>query len=112
MIGILMLFVAGCWFWCAFVFITRDHSHRWIEMVLWVCLATLLRLLIALLFIPLGLDSDGVIVEVIGLVVGVVFMYLVLKHRFHVNKPVDVAKILGIYYGGLLIPTNVLIPFR
>jgi len=104
MLGILMLVGAGFWLWCAFVFITRDHSYRWLEMVLWVLLSYLLKALLNIFFALGSIDSEGLVPIILFLLVSVGFLYMVLNLRFHINSSKDRLKILGIYYGGLLIP--------
>jgi|SaaInl4_150m_RNA_FD_contig_51_299339_length_484_multi_1_in_0_out_0_1 hypothetical protein len=104
MFGILMLFVAGCWFWCAFVFITKDHSYRWLEMVLWVLLSYLLKALLNIFFALSGMESGGFVSIILYLLVSIGFLYVVLNLRFHISNRMDRLKILGVYYGGLLLP--------
>jgi len=102
--AIFMLFVAGAWFWCSFVFITQDHRYKWIEMVLWVLISNILRAFIKFPLSTLGFEAGGLFASLVSIPIGAVFLYIILRLRYRVESPKDSAKILGVFYGGLLIP--------
>ncbi len=102
--AIFMLFAAGAWLWCSFVFITQDYQYKWIEMVLWVLISNILRALVIFPISALGFDTDSLFLKLLSIPIGAVFLYIIFRFRYHVENPKDGLKILGIYYGGMLIP--------
>ena len=77
-------------------------------MVLWVLISNILEAFAEFPLSSLGFDADGFLISLMSIPVGAVFLYIILRLRYHVESPKDSAKILGVFYGGLLIPMFVM----
>ncbi len=105
MLPFIGLFLSAAWFWVCYVIVTKDHNANWLTMILWVVLADFVRL--PFMLIAEGLDNRfyAFTMVVLGILAMCAVLYIILTVKYHIERPREKWAVLGLFFGGLLLPS-------